>query len=76
MKNQLNQLGKTKIPFLFVIDFEVKNFYLAPLDNQDNHIFFSIDGFSNVTNPHQLTSSFYLKKKRLVFPDTRQLLTV
>jgi len=64
MKNQLNQLGKAKIPFLFVIDFEVKNFYFAPLDNQDNNTLFSIDGFSNVISPHQLTSSFYLKKKR------------
>jgi para-aminobenzoate synthetase component 1 len=67
MKNQLNQLGKAKIPFLFIIDFEIKKFYLAPLDNQDNNIFFSIDGFSNVKSPHQLTSSFYLKKKAISF---------
>ncbi|RKZ79793.1 MAG: aminodeoxychorismate synthase component I [Candidatus Parabeggiatoa sp. nov. 1] len=66
MKNQLNQLGKEKTPFLFIIDFEVKNFYIAPLNKLDNHILFSIDGFSNVTaNSHVKNFSpppFHLKK--------------
>jgi len=74
MKNSLNQLGKKKIPFLFIIDFELKNFYIAPLDKLDNQIFFSIDGFSNVIpNSHPL---HYLiqKKKPSVLPDTKRLL--
>jgi len=60
MKNSLNQLGKEKIPFLFIIDFDLENFYLAPFDKLDNQIFFSIDGFSNVT-PHPF---HYLIKKK------------
>lgn len=46
-KNQLNQLGSNRIPFLFVIDFAVEDFYIAPLTELDNDILFSIDGFNN-----------------------------
>ncbi|MEN8216411.1 MAG: aminodeoxychorismate synthase component I [Pseudomonadota bacterium] len=63
MKNSLNQLGKEKIPFLFIIDFDLKNFYIAPFDKLDNQIFFSIDGFSNVTpNPFH----YLIKKKKAI----------
>lgn len=75
MKNHLNQLGKKKIPFLFIIDFDVKNFYFAPLDKLDNQIFFSIDGYSNVT-PKMPHHRFHLKKKPSVLPNTQQLLIV
>jgi para-aminobenzoate synthetase component 1 len=74
MKNSLNQLGKKKIPFLFIIDFDLKNFYIAPLDKLDNQIFFSIDGFSNVI-PNRHSHPFHLKKKPSVLPDTKRLLT-
>ncbi len=72
MKNRLNQLGKKKIPFLFIIDFDVKNFYIAPLGNLDSQIFFSIDGFSNINpNDHLKNKSFHsflsLKKKAIPF---------
>ena len=62
MKNQLNQLGIAKIPFLFIIDFEIKNFYIAPLDKLDHHIWFSIDGFSNVEPKSLLIRPVSLKK--------------
>ncbi|MDM8561316.1 hypothetical protein [Candidatus Parabeggiatoa sp. HSG14] len=58
MKNQLNQLGKEKKPFLFIIDFDVKNFYIAPFNKLEN-LLFSIDGISNVIS----TSSILSKKK-------------
>ncbi len=50
MINKLNQLGKKKIPFLFIIDFDVKKYYIIPLNqlNRTNNIFYSIDGFSNL----------------------------
>ncbi len=78
MLNQLNQLGQNKIPFLFVIDFEVKNFYIAPFDKLDSQILFSINGFSNATQyaKNQLPQRFQLKKKPLVLQDTRPRLTV
>ncbi len=76
MKNKLNQLGQAKIPFLFVIDFERQNFYIAPLNQLDHHILFSIDGFSNVTSHNKLYHSFHLKKKQFIFPNTGRLLIV
>jgi para-aminobenzoate synthetase component 1 len=80
MRHQLNQLGQNKIPFLFVIDFDVKNFYIAPFDKLDSQILFSINGFSNVTETqyakNQHPHKFQLKKKRLVLQDTRPHLTV
>jgi para-aminobenzoate synthetase component 1 len=48
---KLNQLGKRKIPFLFIIDFNLTNLYVEPLDQLANDILFSIDGFSNFTPP-------------------------
>jgi len=70
MKNRLNQLGKQKIPFLFVIDFDVQHFYVAPLDKLDRHILFSMAGFSNVNQKSSLNNpnpSFHLKKKAISF---------
>ncbi len=68
MKNRLNQLGKQKIPFLFVIDFDVQHFYIAPLDQLDKQIFFEIDGFSNVFLKNApLKNTFLLKKKAIRF---------
>jgi para-aminobenzoate synthetase component 1 len=47
MKYQLNELGRQRIPFLFIIDFDIQNAYIAPLASLDNFIYFSIDGFTN-----------------------------
>jgi hypothetical protein len=71
MIKTLNQLGKTKTPFLFVIDFDIENFYIAPLVKLDKHIFFAIDGFSNfpsnLTLPKKAHHSYGLKKKPSVW---------
>ena len=80
IKKELNQLGAQKIPFLFVIDFTINDFYLAPLAQLEPQIFFVIDDKSNLTdfynfyyhvhffpNPFPLSSpSFTLKKNRSV----------
>jgi len=68
MINQLNHLGQKKIPFFFVIDFDVKNFYIAPFEQLEHQIFFSLNGYSNITSNIQVknvfsTPSFQLKKK-------------
>jgi len=47
----LNELGKLRIPFLFIIDFNVENSYIVPLNELKNDVFFSIAGFSNMTIP-------------------------
>ncbi|MCK5715942.1 MAG: aminodeoxychorismate synthase component I [Thiomargarita sp.] len=66
--NQLNQFGQKKIPFLFIIDFELKNYYVSRLDQIDKHIFFSIDGMTNIK--HEARSHYVvsqLKKKPINF---------
>lgn len=66
MKDYLNQLGCRKIPFLFVIDFNLQNFYISPLQQIDSDILFHIDGFTNF-NPTMSTSfPCILKKNRLI----------
>ena len=67
MRNQLNQLGQKRIPFLFIIDFDVKNFYVSQLDKLDHQIFFSLDGLSNVTSNKQFIKPAYLNKKPINF---------
>jgi para-aminobenzoate synthetase component 1 len=43
IKTLLNELGKKRTPTLFIIDFELKNYYIKPLDELDSDIFYSID---------------------------------
>jgi para-aminobenzoate synthetase component I len=46
--NRMNHLGKEKIPFLFIIDFEMKNPVVIPLDKVDHdNIKYSLSGITN-----------------------------
>ncbi|OQW95378.1 MAG: aminodeoxychorismate synthase component I [Beggiatoa sp. IS2] len=47
MKDTLNEWGNAKIPFFFMIDFAVKNFYISPFSTLDDDIFFVLDEFSH-----------------------------
>ena len=42
LKTTLNTLGKKREPFLFVIDFSLKDFYLSPLSKVDKDIEYSL----------------------------------
>jgi para-aminobenzoate synthetase component 1 len=66
LKNILNQLGKQKTPFLFIIDFEVKNYYIKPLDQLDHNIYFNIDGFSNNNSKRKFAEDSYKVKKKAI----------
>lgn len=46
--HQLNEWGKQKIPFAFLIDFKGGNPFIFPLDEPIKEIFWKIPGFSNV----------------------------
>ncbi len=64
MRNKLNQLGKQKTPFLFIIDFDLKNYSITPLYQINNNILYSIDGFSNIPpNTNLKKVNPFLKKK-------------
>ncbi len=58
----MNQLGKEKTPFLFIIDFDMENPIILPLAEVDpNNILFSISGTTNVINkPSQFKSELEL----------------
>ena len=55
--NRINQFGKERIPFLFIIDFDMTNPVVLPLSEIDSHtIKFSINGTNNVPGGHSLIS--------------------
>lgn len=66
MNTRLNYFGRTKTPCLFVIDFDLQHFYIAPLSQLDSDIFFDFKGFNNIL-PLTLNKSIYLKKKPVPF---------
>jgi len=43
IEKTLNELGKKRTPTLFIIDFDLKNYYIKPLDKVDSDIFYTID---------------------------------
>lgn len=53
--NKLNNLGKNKIPFLFMIDFEFKKPIVYPLSELPENILFDIPGFCNCNPTERLT---------------------
>lgn len=47
--DRMNKLGKKRIPFLFILDFEMRKPIILPLDNVNpNEICYSFNGLSNV----------------------------
>lgn len=46
-KELANQWGRNKIPFLFIIDFEMEKPLISPLSNIGPEILFEINGFGN-----------------------------
>ena len=77
----LNRLGGERVPFLFLIDFEMKKPVIITLDNvNENEILFDIQGFTNAVSKadkdsrpdvllekHPITFRDYQKKFDLVF---------
>lgn len=61
--NSINQLGKERIPFLFIIDFDMENPIVLPLSNVDSQeILFSVNGITNVKEKKvQIEKRFELK---------------
>ena len=56
---QLNEWGKQKTPFVFLIDFKGKNPLIFPLDKPEKDIFWNIPGFQN--------EGGFRKKRKLEF---------
>jgi para-aminobenzoate synthetase component 1 len=71
--NDINQLGKERIPFLFVIDFDMENPVVLPLSDIDpQKVLFSVNGITNVrVNKAKIDKRFKFKaypvsKKRYI----------
>jgi para-aminobenzoate synthetase component I len=58
MFSQLNTLGQHRIPCCFVINFACNDFYLQPLAELSNEVFFEFDGFQypNTVSPAPIIS--------------------
>ena len=55
--NRINQLSKEKTPFLFIIDFDMEDTVVLPLNEIDPQmIMFSVNGINNVLGKHSLIS--------------------
>ncbi|MCP4552505.1 MAG: aminodeoxychorismate synthase component I [Bacteroidetes bacterium] len=70
--DQLNRLGKTKTPFLFIIDFEIKKPLVFPLSELPDHIKYDIPKFSNCKPASPLLKKQLKIKKKPVNYNTYQ----
>lgn len=61
--NELNNLGKNKTPFLFIIDFELKKPLVYPLHQLPENILFDIPGFCNCRPSESLSDKLAKIKK-------------
>lgn len=53
MFSQFNKLGQQRIPFFFVINFAGNDFYLQPLAELSNEVFFDFDGFQHLDTTYR-----------------------
>ncbi|MFZ4741255.1 MAG: aminodeoxychorismate synthase component I [Bacteroidales bacterium] len=61
----MNNLGKEKIPFLFIIDYEMKKPFVFKIEDVPENVMFNINGISNVKSNIAIENiaDFYLNKK-------------
>ena len=65
----MNQLGKARRPFLFILDFDLKRPIILPLDEVDSgELLFDINGFKNSSTPlPQAESPLWFEKQPISF---------
>jgi len=75
LKEQLNSFGKKREPIFFVIDFDAKNHYIAPLDKLDSDILFSFNDKKNIYHNKKIPYTFHpvsIKKYRDSFTKVQE----
>ncbi|HEY3390974.1 MAG TPA: aminodeoxychorismate synthase component I [Prolixibacteraceae bacterium] len=61
--HRMNQWGKARKPFIFILDFELEKPLVLPLDEAaDNNIFFTFDNLNNVEFQDVKNSEFTFRK--------------
>ncbi|MEO5581309.1 MAG: aminodeoxychorismate synthase component I [Saprospiraceae bacterium] len=70
---EVNGLGTLRIPFVLIVDFDIKNYYLCPLEElmHSNELMIQFPRFSNVFQYPSL-KSFILKQKKTSFKKYKQ----
>ncbi len=58
---KINQLGRSRKPFLFVLDYELDNCLVLATDDIPNHIHYSINGVGNAVVNSPLPKPLHLK---------------
>jgi para-aminobenzoate synthetase component 1 len=68
--NQMNRWGQEKVPFLFMVDFEMEKPSIIRLSDVNNSkILYDINGFSNSANPLDSPEFISIKKLPIRFED-------
>jgi para-aminobenzoate synthetase component 1 len=69
----LNRLGGERVPFLFLIDFEMRKPVVITLDNVNNNdILFDIQGFTNAPAKHDVQHDLSLEKYPITFDEYKR----
>jgi para-aminobenzoate synthetase component 1 len=72
-KNTLNTLGASRVPFLFMVDFEMQKPLVFKLDEIDKKsILFNINGYTNVEDAHEPATVPALKKNPITLAQYKQ----
>jgi len=67
---QLNEWGRNKVPFLFLVDFELENPKAWTLDQIDpDEMLYSINGFSNSPLAEKITGDILMEKRPITFEE-------
>ncbi len=62
LREILNRFGKAKTPFLFIIDFDMKDYIVTPLDKIPPEIRYDINGIANSAPASAMNRDFYFRK--------------
>jgi para-aminobenzoate synthetase component 1 len=54
IKDKLNKYGISKTPILFIIDFDINDFFISPLDTLSNDVLYKFENFTNITQHNNL----------------------
>jgi len=72
-KNQMNTWGQEKVPFLFMVDFEMERPQIIRLSDVDeSSVLFDINGFTNGKNLSNSEEPILLEKSPITFKDYQQ----
>jgi para-aminobenzoate synthetase component 1 len=62
-REQMNRLGQAKVPFLFIVDFEMQKPVILPLNDVDpTRIAFDVNGFTNTMNSKREAEGLVMEK--------------